>query len=660
MTGAARVRRRGSGRPSRLALRLAGASVLVAAASLFTVLLTTERVVRGNAEAASFANLDAKAEIALGSRPRDDSPAETVRWAMGLAAFEADPDRRTPTAAERRVTVIARDGAVIADSHENPAIMDNHADRPEVLAAFASGYGRSQRFSDTRGEELSYVAVQLPWNPDAVLRLSEPVVRIEETIRAILTPVALVTLLAALTAAGVAWWYARRFADRVDRLVQFSERVAQGDFRPESAAPGVDELDTLLASLNRTADALRRSFESLTAEKNQGATILSSMLEGVAVLDRDLRIEYLNGAFRELLSLPGGSWREYRGREARRVLEAKRLMKMVKAAMRGKSKEREVPVAGRDILARAAPVRARDPAFEGEGPLAPRDRSRAPVGAVLVLMDVTRLRALERVRRDFVANLSHELKTPLTAIRGFSETLLDSDLEEGPERRRFLEIIREHVIRLSRLTDDLLRLARIEAGKLEADPSPTNLQRLLETVGESARVKAGRRDLRVHRFGGDPRVWTDPTLVTEILENLVANAIQYSEDGTRVDLLIERKRRVFRIAVVDQGVGIPKRHRSRIFERFYRVDPARSRAVGGTGLGLAIARHLAELLGGAIRLRSAPRRGSRFWLELPARTKNLPASDEMELEAPSERIHADELRLDAVADPEPSAARARA
>ena len=633
--------------------------MLVAAVSLFTVLLTTERVVRGNAEAATFANLDAMVEVALGAPPPGASPEMTARWALGLAAFETDLDRPTPTAAERRVTVIGRDGAVVADSHEAPATMDNHADRPEVRAAFATGYGRSQRFSDTRGEELSYVAVRLPWNPDTVLRLAEPVVRIEETIRAILAPVTLVTLLAVLTAAGLAWWSARRFADRVDRLVRFSERVAQGDFRPESAAPGVDELDALLASLNRTADALRTSFESLTAEKNQGATILSSMLEGVAVLDRDLRIEYLNGAFRELLSLPGGSWREYRGRKARGVLEAKRLVKMVKAAMRGKSREREVAVAGRDILARAAPVRPRDSAAGGEGTFAPRDRKRAPVGAVLVLMDVTPLRALERVRRDFVANLSHELKTPLTAIRGFSETLLDSDLEEGAERRRFLEIIREHAIRLSHLTDDLLRLARIEAGKLEADASPTNLQRLVASVAESARVKAGQRDLRVRRFAGDPKVWTDPTLVVEILENLVANAIQYSEDGTRVELSIERRKRTFRIAVRDRGVGIPKRHQGRIFERFYRVDPARSRAVGGTGLGLAIARHLAELLGGAIRLRSKPERGSVFWLELPARTRHLSESDEAELETVAEGGDPDELRLDPVADPETSPAGAR-
>lgn len=630
---------------------MAGASLLVAAAALLAVLLTAARVVRANAVTATFQHLDAIAEVALRTVPADPGGADLTRWAMDLAAFESRGRQATPTRMERRVTLIARDGTVFADSHDEPGAMDNHADRPEVQQALAAGYGRSQRFSETRGEELSYVAVRLPGDSGAVLRLSEPVVRIEETIRAILAPVTLMTLLAAFAATALAWWYARRFGARVERLVRFSERVAQGDFRPESAAPSADELDALLDSLNRTASALRASFESLTAEKKQGATILSSMVEGVAVLDRDLRIQYLNGAFRSLLSLPGDSWRDYRGREARRVLEGKRLVKMVKSAMRGKSREREIRVAGRDLLARAAPVRAHGLTLPADGRLGGADPAGGPGGAVLVLMDVTRIRALERVRRDFVANLSHELKTPLTAIRGFSETLLDSQLEDSPERKRFLEIIREHAVRLSRLTDDLLRLARIEAGKLEPDPSPVQLPRLAESVVESARMKAGSRILVVESPQDPLRIQTDPSLVVDILQNLVDNAIQYSPDGSRVEVSMHRAGNEVRVAVTDHGAGIPRRHQHRIFERFYRVDTARSRAVGGTGLGLAIARHLAELLGGSIRLRSTPGRGSRFTLVLPYRAPKA-ASGKPELEGAPERIHPDQLNLERIPDPE--------
>ncbi len=602
------------------------------------VLLTAAQAVRGSAVASTFASLDAVAEVGLGSPPGDASSAALVDWAMALAAFESAPgaERSTPPGRQRRVTLIARDGRVLADSHEDAETMDNHEGRPEIVAAFTSGYGRSQRFSDTRGEELTYVAVRPPWNQETVLRLSEPVVRIEETIRAILTPVTVVALLAAGGAAALSFWYSARFGDRVARLCRFSERVAQGDFTPETAPLRMDELDELLASLNRTAKALETSFRSLTAEKNQGATILSSMVEGVAVLDRDLRIQYLNGAFREALSLPGESWREYRGRDAHQVLEEKRLLKMVKAAMRGKSRERQISLKGREVLARGAPVVSSEAEGRaGGGTRGEEARGSEPAGAVLVLMDVTRLHALERVRQDFVANLSHELKTPLTAIRGFAETLLDGDLDGPPERRRFLGIIREHAVRLSRLTDDLLKLARIEAGKLDADFVPVRIHRVVAPIVESAQVKAGGRTVIARDSKGGPLVETDPTLLTEILQNLVDNAIQYSGDDGRIEVVTKRTDGEVRIAVHDNGVGIPERHHARIFERFYRVDAARSRTVGGTGLGLAISRHLAEMLGGRIEVESAPRRGSRFTVVLPARRSALRSLDREEAGEPA-------------------------
>ncbi|MYF77711.1 MAG: HAMP domain-containing protein [Acidobacteria bacterium] len=548
---------------------------------------------------------------------------------MALASFEGGGEEgATPTRRERRVTLIASDGTVLADSHEEAPAMDNHRDRPEVIAAFATGYGRSQRFSDTRGEDLTYVAVRLPWRNDTVLRLSEPVVRLEETVRAILTPVIVVTALAFIVAAVLSLWYAARFGERIARLVRFSERVARGDFTPETSPLRMDELDQLLASLNRTALELQRSFESLTAEKNQGATILSSVAEGVAVVDEDLRIQYVNGAFREVLSLPGESWRDYRGRHVRNVLEKKRLLKMVRAAMQGTSDEREISLNDREVLVRAAPIRPIAP----ERPLAaPASGNGAqtpgPAGAVLVLMDVTQLHALERVRRDFVANLSHEMKTPLTAIRGFSETLLDGNLEGPPEQRRFLGIIRQHAIRLSHLTDDLMRLARIEAGKLEAEPVPVDVQAVVESVLESARPKAGERSLAAPVPDGGRAVETDPTLLTEILENLVDNAIRYSAIDGRIAVGTTFGDAEVRVSVSDNGVGIPKAHLGRIFERFYRVDPARSREVGGTGLGLAIAKHTVEVLGGRIEVESAPKRGSTFTVVLPAPQPDAPVAE---------------------------------
>lgn len=613
-------------RPRRLAFRLALASLAVALPALLAALVTTASVVRAGAVSSTFARLDGIAEVALANPPEDESRSALLEWALRLAAFEAAAreSSATPTGTERRVTLVAEDGAVLADSHDDPAAMDNHADRPEVAAAFRSGYGRSQRFSSTRGEDLTYVAVRPSWNPGVVLRLAEPVVQIEETIRAVLIPVALAVLITALAGGGFSLWYSRRFTERVERLVRFSERVAQGDFTPETAPLRPDELDELLVSLNRTAAALERTFTSLTQERNQGATILSSMVEGVAVLDRNLRVQYVNRAFREVLSLPGTSWQEYEGLDARRVLEEKQLLKMLKAAMRGKARERELSVRGREVLARGAPIRPPAEPTAGAAGAERRAAGAEPEGAVLVVMDVTRLHALERVRRDFVANLSHELKTPLTAIRGFAETLLDGKVEAADEHERFLRIIREHAVRLSRLTDDLLKLARIEAGKMDVETLPVRLPDVITFVLDSARVKAGKRTLRVAGGEEDGTIHTDPNLLTEILQNLVDNAVQYSSEDGRVEIETKSRGGQVVISVRDDGVGIPKAHRSRIFERFYRVDPARSRAVGGTGLGLTIARHTAEGLGGRITVSSQPGKGSVFSLALPRDPEDRP------------------------------------
>ncbi len=624
-------------RPSRLALRLTAASLLVALGTLFAVLATTAQVVRESAVTSAFADLDGVLEVGLANAPAGTSAPALRDWAMALASFEAGGEAdATPTRRERRVTLIASDGTVLADSHEDARAMDNHRDRPEILAAFATGYGRSQRFSDTRGEELTYVAVRLPWRDDAVLRLSEPVVQLDETVRAILTPVIAVTALAFIVAAVLSLWYAARFGERIARLVRFSERVARGDFTPETSPLRMDELDQLLASLNRTALELQRSFESLTAEKNQGATILSSVAEGVAVVDEDLRIQYVNGAFREVLSLPGESWRDYRGRHVQNVLEKKRLLKMVRAALRGTSDERDISLNDREVLVRAAPIHPIEPERPAASPH-PGNGSQqpGPAGAVLVLMDVTQLHALERVRRDFVANLSHEMKTPLTAIRGFSETLLDGSLEGPPEQRRFLGIIRQHAVRLSHLTDDLMRLARIEAGKLETEPVPVRIETVVESVLESARLKAGDRSLAASVSSDARPVQTDPTLLTEILQNLVDNAIQYSASDGRIEVATRFSDAEARVSVSDNGVGIPKAHLGRIFERFYRVDPARSREVGGTGLGLAIAKHTVEVLGGRIEVESSPKQGSKFTVVLPAPQPDAPLA---EVNAPGDAV----------------------
>ncbi len=596
----------------RLAIRLTLWSVAVIVAPLAAVLVVAYSSVRETTVNRTFDSLDALADAALLRPPEDRSDRGLAEWALGFAA-NGKEERATPWEGDRRVTLVTREGVVLADSHSEPAAMDNHADRPEIAAAFADGYGRSERFSDTRDEDLTYVAVRPDWRPDRVVRLSSPVV-VTADVLDVLAPVLLIAVLAAGLGTGVSFWYSGRFSARVAAISSFSERVAAGDFRPAKVSPGMDELDGLVASLNLTAARLDESFRSLTAERNQGAAILSSMSEGVAVLDPKLRILYLNSAFRTLLRLPGDSWQEFAGRKAKRALPTPRLFRMTRRALKGRRNEIEISIGEREILARAAPVRASLPGPAPEPGIEPD----ALLGAVLVLTDVTELHRLERVRRDFVANLSHELKTPLTSIQGFAETLIDGGGASEEQQKRFLGRIHEHAVRLSRITDDLLRLARMESGKLEPIVRPVAVGDLVQSALDSARVKSGNRTLTFTETTGAGEIRTDPDLLAEILHNLVDNAVQYTGDDGRIEIeAAPADEDMLRISVTDDGVGIPKKHHERIFERFYRVDRARSREAGGTGLGLAITRHAAELLAGRLKVSSAPGEGSSFSLYLP-------------------------------------------
>ncbi|MGH9778173.1 MAG: sensor histidine kinase, partial [Candidatus Acidiferrales bacterium] len=241
-------------------------------------------------------------------------------------------------------------------------------------------------------------------------------------------------------------------------------------------------------------------------------------------------------------------------------------------------------------------------------------------GVVLVLHDISDLRRLERVRRDFVANVSHEFRTPLTAIQGFAETLLGGALEDAQNSRRFLEIIRDHAARLGRLTDDLLKLSQMEAGKLELDLRPVAVTDLIDSCVETTRLKAGQKELAlvIDSAPGLAPVRGDSNRLREVLQNLLDNAVQYTPAGGRITVRATASDGGIVISVADTGIGIPKADQERIFERFYRVDAARSREVGGTGLGLAIARHLVEAHGGRITVVSEVGRGSTFFVFLPA------------------------------------------
>jgi two-component system phosphate regulon sensor histidine kinase PhoR len=401
----------------------------------------------------------------------------------------------------------------------------------------------------------------------------------------------------AITAA-VSFTFSLLFSTRINQVKRFAQRAAAGDFTPLQRRPARDELADLADAVGGMVVQLGQTIHTLTDERNRSAAILGSMVEGVAVVGGDERILYCNQAFEQILELPQGS------SQGKKLVEGLRQAELVTAVRQvlpgGDEVTGEVEVGTvrrRSFSVTAAPVRAAGAS-----------------SAVLVLHDITELRRLERVRRDFVANVSHEFKTPLTAIQGFAETLLGGALDDEANRKRFMEIIREHAQRLARLTDDLLKLSRIEAGRLDLESGPVSVAGLVNGCVETARLKAESKGVRitVELPKGLPPVRGDAVQLGEVLQNLVDNALQYTPPGGSIDVTAYSNGGEVIFTVADTGIGIPESDLERIFERFYRVDAARAREAGGTGLGLSIARHIVDAHGGRIWVESAVGQGSRF------------------------------------------------
>ncbi|HXE75200.1 MAG TPA: ATP-binding protein [Candidatus Xenobia bacterium] len=574
--------------------KLSLSTLLLLALVLLAADLLAARLLRADYLERGFEQLDSLMQLAEHRPPPLDNPDELRAWTVWMGQSGA------------RVTIIAADGRVLADSLHDPATMENHAGRPEVQQALSRGRGRVVRHSDTLNRDLLYLAHRhqpAPGHPPVVLRLALPLAEIDAALAELRWRLLTTSLVILVLAGGVSFLVSRRLARRIGDLQQFARRIATGDFRPVAAEREGDELAGLARSLNQTAARLAETIHTLTEERNRSAAILDSMAEGVAVIGADERIVFCNHAFCQAV----GADATCAGRPLLEIVRQSDLVALIRRALTTRSTTSgEVALGGaplRTFDVTAAPVEAAGTA-----------------GVVLVLHDISELRRLERVRRDFVANVSHEFKTPLTAIQGFAETLLGGALEDPQNNRRFLGIIRDHAVRLGRLTDELLKLSEIEAGKLELDLRPVAAADLIESCVETTRLKAAQNQLTVTvECPSDlPLIRGDSNRLREVLQNLLDNAVQYTPAGGRVTVRAAHADGQVVIAVSDTGIGIPQADQQRIFERFYRVDAARSREVGGTGLGLSIARHLVEAHGGRITVESEVGRGSVFSVYLPA------------------------------------------
>lgn len=576
---------------------------------LFAVDLYSARVLRRDYIRSVDDKLGALLSLAVTQPLRVEDPAQLQSWTVRMAQSGA------------RVTVLNAEGAILADSVQVPSA-NSDRDAPEVQQAFASGQGSSVRYSPVLNRQLVFRAIryQPGGGTPVAIRMALPLAQIDFPLAELRERLLAASIAILVVGAIVSFVFSRSLASRVEQLQDFSRRVAAGDFRPLRFDGPRDELADLASALNETAAQLDGTIRSLSGERNRSSAILRSMVEGVAVIDAQERLVFCNGAFAEILNIKAEK------REGRPVIEAIRnsnLLGLIREVLRGGEGLQIEIVMGfvqpRSFAVTAAPVNPLDVDTLGKKLPGSATGSAKPSGAVIVLHDVTELRRLERVRQDFVANVSHEFKTPLTAIQGFAETLLAGALEDPKNNRRFLEIIREHSARLARLTDDLLKLARIEAGKLEVQFFPVNIADLVEGCAEMALLKAARKQiaLNVDVPPALPPVLGDAALLHEVLQNLLDNAIQYTSAGGKVDVSAAANGREAVLTVADTGLGIPSVDQERIFERFYRVDAGRSREAGGTGLGLSIAKHIVEAHAGRIWVESEVGVGSKFFFSVP-------------------------------------------
>jgi signal transduction histidine kinase len=565
----------------RLAQRLLLGSLLVIGVILVLVFTLSERGLRAGLLETTAARMAADARFLA------------TLWQPGI-----DSDSLADAAAEAlgiRVTLIDSTGRVVGDSEfESPALerLENHASRPEIAAARAGGSGTHVRVSRSAGEEALYLAVPAP---RGFARVAISTAAAEETIARARRALLVAGGIGALAAMLLALVFARAVSRPVAELSEVAQQIAAGDLtrRPALVAPG--EVGDLAVALHRMTEQLASRLSALEAEDLLLGAVIDALNEAVVAVDARRRVVRVNVAGRRLLGIRDGV-----PFSADQLPRDAALRDALSAALSGESVDGlELVIEGRTVALTARPL------------------SRG--GAVLAALDLTDVRRLETIRRDFVANVSHELKTPLTVIGGFAETLGDPGVSPT-ERDTFARTIVANVRRMQRIVDDLLDLSRIESGGWLPAPVRVDVESVAADTMASCRPMAAEKGVTLSTDVGPNAEWVhaDPTAARQVIANLVENAIRYTPAGGQVTVFSEREGHGVWLGVRDTGIGIAPEHVSRIFERFYRVDPARSREAGGTGLGLSIVRHLAEAHGGRVRADSTPGRGTTIAAYFPS------------------------------------------
>lgn len=507
-----------------------------------------------------------------------------------------------------RITIVNNKGRVLADSEESEEAvlrMENHKYRPEIKSALSGDIGIAIRYSTTLKINMLYVAIPMKDQGSVIsaLRLALPLTNIQKTLFTIRKIIFLGLGIALFLTLAFTSLVTMQTIKPINKMIEVSRKFSEGDFTHRIIQLSHDEIGGLASALNSMAQDIEDKINEISIQNQKLAAILKSMVEGVIVTDKSARVISINQTVERIFDVKEGDVKGKFILEAIRNNELSEIIGRVLKENKSSSQEISLNLPVRGIFqVNAVPI------FE---------KSIAS-GCLVVIHDITEIRRLETIRRDFVANVSHELKTPLTSIKGFVETLLEGALEDKQHNRNFLKIIQEHADRLNSLVNDLLSLSHLESKEMPLNMENIDLQKQVGTVALGFKSQLEKKSIKIeNRLPPGLRIMADKDRIEQVITNLIDNAIKFNREKGAIKIYGQDSGNNLKIIVEDTGIGIPEKDIPRIFERFYRVDKARSRELGGTGLGLSIVKHIIELHGGSVGVESTEGLGSKFYFFLP-------------------------------------------
>ncbi|OPH46768.1 PAS domain-containing sensor histidine kinase [Paenibacillus ferrarius] len=522
--------------------------------------------------------------------------------------------KRIKEATYERLTFVRADGKVLGDSDQQPEQMDNHLSRPEIAEAAAQGVGYTTRYSDTLKEKMLYAAIAVKNDSQVTtgfLRISMSLAQVDKSVRSLWYFLIIGLAILFLIAGLVSYRIAKGITHPIEKMTKVAQQITNMNYESRVPAYSNDEVGQLGQAINRMSESLQLQMARIQENERRLQGVMENMMSGIMMIDRDERITLLNPSAEYILGFSSQELLGKRYNEAKQQLD---FTKLIQECIETREPIRDEMIfyypAERILDIHLSPIAHEDEEWSG---------------VLIVIHDITAVRRLERMRSEFVANVSHELKTPIAAVKGFAETLLAGALNDKETAVSFLQIIFDESERLNRLIGDILELSKIESKRIPMNFSPIYLPEFLERSLSVLRKEAEKKHIELTmQVDDDVYIEADEDRLRQIIINLLSNGISYTHDGGKVKVRVEPldmnadgDYERLRLIVSDTGMGIPKKDLPRIFERFYRVDKARSRSSGGTGLGLSIVKHLVELHKGTIRVDSEVGIGTKFTIELP-------------------------------------------